>query len=122
MTPQSIIEMNNLTNPNLIVPGQKLLIEVEGTEPEPPPPGVKTYVVQPGDTLYSIAQRTGVTVEQIVRLNNIENPNQIFHRQRLLLPPEAKLPDVPSGFFRYTIRGGVLCIRLQEGTGPQLGF
>ncbi|MCG0274900.1 MAG: LysM peptidoglycan-binding domain-containing protein [Thermosediminibacteraceae bacterium] len=106
VTPQSIIQLNNLTNPDFIVPGQRLLIDVEETEPTPPPPGTKTYIVQPGDTLYSIAQRTGVTVDQIVRLNNIQDPNRIFPGQMLLLPPEAQLPDVPPGFFRYTIRSG----------------
>jgi len=98
VTPQSIIDLNNLANPNLIIPSQRLLINV--------PDGTKTYTVQPGDTLYSIAQRTGVTVDQIVRLNNIPDPNRIFPGQTLILPAEAQLPGTPSGFFRYTIRSG----------------
>ncbi|HEY7600762.1 MAG TPA: LysM peptidoglycan-binding domain-containing protein [Candidatus Limnocylindrales bacterium] len=36
VTPESIIELNELRNPNLIVPGQLLLIPAGGT-PSPPP-------------------------------------------------------------------------------------
>lgn len=35
------------------------------------------YVVQPGDTLDAIARKSGVTVEQLVRWNNIQDPNVI---------------------------------------------
>lgn len=44
------------------------------------------YVVQSGDTLYSIAQRNNTTVGVLVALNDIENPDQIFAGQRLVLP------------------------------------
>jgi len=33
----------------------------------------KTYVVQPGDTLWDISRRTGLTVEQIKSLNQLPN-------------------------------------------------
>lgn len=109
VTPRSIIERNNFINPNAIIPGQKLFVFAEETEPPPPPHGTKTYVVYPGDTLYSIAQRTGVTVDQIVRLNNLLNPNYLYPGQRLLLPPEAQLPEIYPNFFLYTIiRGDTL--------------
>lgn len=49
-------------------------------------PGTIRYTVQPGDTLWSIAQRYGTTVEQIVALNNIANPNLIFPGQVLVIP------------------------------------
>ena len=35
------------------------------------------YVVQPGETLDAIARKSGVTVEQLVRWNNIQDPNVI---------------------------------------------
>ncbi|MGI6647610.1 MAG: LysM peptidoglycan-binding domain-containing protein [Bacillota bacterium] len=106
VTPQSIISQNRLTNPDLIYPGQRLLITVRETEPPPTPPGLKTYIVQPGDTLYAIARRTGVTVNEIVQLNRISNPNLIYPGQQLLLPASATVPEVPPGEIRYTIRAG----------------
>jgi len=45
-----------------------------------------TYVVKPGDTLYLIAQRFGVTVNRLVEINNIANPDQIEVGQQLLIP------------------------------------
>lgn len=104
VTPQSIIESNNLANPDLIYPGQKLQINVRETEPQPTPPDLKSYTVQAGDTLSGIAQRTGVTMAEILALNNFANPNLIYVGQRLLLPAHAQLPD--SGQIRYTIRSG----------------
>lgn len=35
------------------------------------------YQVQPGDTLETIARKSGVTVEQLVRWNNIQDVNVI---------------------------------------------
>lgn len=43
-------------------------------------------VVQPGDTLYSIAVRNGTTVEALVRANNLPNPNFVYVGQRLRIP------------------------------------
>jgi hypothetical protein len=44
------------------------------------------YVVQRGDTLYSLARRFGTTVDALMQLNNIANPNQIYVGQRLRIP------------------------------------
>lgn len=44
------------------------------------------YVVQPGDTLFAIAQRFGTTVQAIVQANNITNPNLITVGQVLIIP------------------------------------
>lgn len=44
------------------------------------------YVVQPGDTLFSIAQRFGTTVQAIALANNISNPNLIVVGQVLIIP------------------------------------
>lgn len=45
-----------------------------------------TYIVRPGDTLYLIGQRYGVTVQRLIEINNIVNPNQLRVGQRLLIP------------------------------------
>ena len=49
-------------------------------------PDNQTYTVQSGDTLSSIAQRYGVTVEAISQANEITNPNQIQVGQVLTIP------------------------------------
>ncbi len=41
------------------------------------------YVVQSGDTISKIASKLGTTVSELVRLNNLSNPNVIYVGQRL---------------------------------------
>ncbi len=50
-----------------------------------------TYRVQPGDTLSSISRETGVSVDQLIALNDISNPSLIRVGQRLRLNGDAVL-------------------------------
>jgi hypothetical protein len=52
-------------------------------------PRFRTYVVQPGDTLSDIAQRFDTTVDELVRLNSIEDPDLIFPGQVLFMPIDS---------------------------------
>lgn len=52
-----------------------------------PTPEVVTYVVQKGDTLYSIARKYNVTVEDLAACNNIKNPDLIHPGQKLIVSP-----------------------------------
>lgn len=42
-----------------------------------------TYIVQKGDTLLRIARTYDTTVQELVKLNNIKNPNLIYPNQKL---------------------------------------
>ena len=52
-------------------------------EPKGPPP--KSYVVQPGDTLSSIAHETGVSISRIERLNPGVDPQILLAGDKLKL-------------------------------------
>jgi murein DD-endopeptidase MepM/ murein hydrolase activator NlpD len=52
-------------------------------EPTPPP---QVYVIEPGDTLSSIARRFGCTTEDLIKTNQIANPNLLSVGQTLKLP------------------------------------
>jgi lysozyme len=57
--------------------------------PEPVSPvstGPITYIIAPGDNLYTIANRYHTTLEAIVHLNNITNPDLIYPGQVLVIP------------------------------------
>ncbi len=45
-----------------------------------------TYTIQGGDTLFSIAQRCGLTVDQLASANGISNPDQLSVGQELSIP------------------------------------
>ena len=83
-TVERLVEENNISNPNLIYPGQVLRItNVDNPERN------TTYVVKRGDTLSQIAIRYGTSVQSIVQLNNIQNPNLIFPGEILNISTRA---------------------------------
>ena len=44
------------------------------------------YYTKPGDTLWNIAKRFGSTVEEIVKINNIEDSDKIMPCEQLFIP------------------------------------
>lgn len=62
--------------------------------------GTLTYIVAPGDTLFSIAHAYNSTVGNILKFNTIGNPNLIYVGQQIIIPlspPEAIIYTVKSG-------------------------
>ena len=56
---------------------------------EPEPPKAATYhVVARGETLYRIALRYNMTVEELRRLNGLKPDHPILPGQRLLIKPQ----------------------------------
>lgn len=53
-------------------------------------PSDNYYIVKKGDTLSEIALNYHTTVDELVRLNNIKNPNLIRVGQKILLPTMSK--------------------------------
>ena len=51
-----------------------------------------SVTVRPGDTLTAISKRHGVSIEELVTLNAIDNPNRIYPGQRLRLAAAAARP------------------------------
>lgn len=57
-----------------------------------PPTGWSPYIIQRGDTLFSIAQRAGTTVTQLTTANCLSDPNQISAGQQILVPQPISGP------------------------------
>ncbi len=49
---------------------------------------IMTHVVQPDEALWEIAERYGVDVEDLIELNNIEDPDHLVPGEELKLPPQ----------------------------------
>jgi LysM repeat protein len=62
----------------------------------------RQHVIQPGETLYSIAMRYGVSIEAIASANNVVNTWRIYSGQTLIIPPRVPAqpltapPDPPA--------------------------
>lgn len=82
---EHIVELNDIQNPNLIYPGEKLRItESNVTELSPIDNTIQVYyVVKEGDTLNGIARRFGITLNEILQYNDIQNPNLIYPGQTI---------------------------------------
>ncbi|MCB0064599.1 MAG: LysM peptidoglycan-binding domain-containing protein, partial [Caldilineaceae bacterium] len=95
---QALMSANGLTSTNIYV-GQTLVIP--GTN-QPGPIYPITYVVQPGDTLSSIARRYDTTVQALMQVNNLRSTN-IYVGQRLTISV-ASDPNQPVIY--YTVQRG----------------
>ena len=93
-TVDQLMQDNNLTS-SLIFPGDKLtynttVAQVAQAKEE----GYYTVVL--GDTLGKISNRFGVSVDQLVKLNNIDNPNLIYVGTVLKVSENAAAKDEVS--------------------------
>ena len=112
LTLDELLEANpQITNPNLIMAGQEILIPVSptpcppiietpapnkgnDTEKIPPIPGERPliYVVKPGDTMYRIAKGFNMELKELLKVNpHIANPDAINVGDKLFIPKAKKL-------------------------------
>ena len=92
---------NNLTS-NLLNIGQTLVIPSSNGEIIPPQ-GYITYTVKRGDTLYSIANQYGVSVNDLIESNNLSNTSLSINQQ-LLIP--SGNPPTQDNNVTYTVKSG----------------
>ncbi len=79
-----IMEANVICNPNLIFPGQPLIIPEPGVE-LPKAGGFPYYVVQFGDSLWCLSNQFSQSIGSLSASNQIPDPNQIFVGRELLV-------------------------------------
>lgn len=81
-TVNSIVQLNDISNPNRIFPGQRLFLRVADSVPYP---CCDVYTVKRGDTLSAIGDRFGTDWRRLASINEISNPNRIFPGQVIKL-------------------------------------
>lgn len=84
-SPSRLAELNRLNKKNLIRVGQVLKLPAGAYGNASQAGKSSTYVVKRGDSLGSIAKRTGVTQRQLMAINSLDNPHRIYPGQRLRL-------------------------------------
>jgi LysM repeat protein len=142
---QAIAAANNLTNPNLIWIGQRLIIPAPGTVPSTAgvvtaPAGASTgqttYRVQSGDTLYKISRQHGLSLTALMAANGLTS-YIIFIGQVLNIPgsgPTVSAPATPAapaapaaspagGYVARGLRGDYFYVETNHiGIAQQLWF
>ena len=105
VTVEDILDSNpQIIGPDVLFPGQVIGIPI----PDLPPavPGI-TYIIQTGDTLFSIAQQFGVDLDELIAANpQIADPNIIFPGQFITIPTEPAAPPIPPPGFNYVVQPG----------------
>lgn len=126
---QTLADLNNIPNPNLIQPGQVLVVPLTSAQPTPvptqapvvvtpvptqapvvvtqaPQTQLQTYVVQVGDNPALIADRFGVTLQSLIDLNNLRGNLPIFAGDILLIPPTGGVSGSGGGVTTTQATGG----------------
>ena len=98
---QRLMELNNLGSAQDLWAGSRIQVPVTRTAAAPKPkPAVNKnatqHKVQSGETLSVIAQRYGVSMQNLIAINNISNPNQVEVGQTLKLRGTAKPVAKPA--------------------------
>ena len=82
---EQLLEINEIADADDLTAGQELHLPPDAVIPEGRPLP-RTYNIQPGDTLSAIAVRFGVSIADLLAMNNLGNPNNIFVGQTLQIP------------------------------------
>lgn len=105
-TIEALRQANGIVNADSLLVGQTLVLPGSGGSGGDAPSG-SLYTVQPGDTLFLIAQRYGTTIEALRQANGIVNADSLLVGQTLVLPGSGGTAP-PSGGpgTTYTVRAG----------------
>ena len=89
-----LMQLNGISNANMVVAGTRLTVPMRPRATTVAKAGnAKHHVVQSGETLSNIADDYNVSVEKLISLNKISDPNMVVAGTRLQLqapPPVAK--------------------------------
>jgi len=78
------------------IPPKPTAIIVTETEPCSKPEGWILYTIQPGDTLYALAAKFGVTVQEIQQVNCMGSSTLLEIGKTIYLPQHLVTPGIPT--------------------------
>ena len=100
-----LANLNNLSDPNLIYPGEVLIIRT-GSGSTPPSNSNVTYTVKSGDSLSSIAAKYGTSWQYLAQINNLSDPNLIYPGQALIISSDSQAVPPTNPSVIYTVQSG----------------
>jgi len=89
----------------LALPGTVQASPEDGRKPQPAVPTEEGFhIVQRGETLFSIAQRYGSTVDAFAHTNGLSDPTRIYVGQRLKIPFTGEFEIDPLSTVPYVVQ------------------
>lgn len=88
LSPEAILAANGMQATEPLVAGQTLIIPIEAD----------SHQVIPGETLWTISQKYGITLQELARVNHIANPALILPGMRLRIPNPRKMTIEANGY------------------------
>lgn len=110
LTVDELKAMNNLKNNTLTV-NQKLLVSGTSSSSSPSTSEYDTYIVQKGDSLWSIANKHNTTVDKLKSINNLSS-NLLSIGQKLLVPKSST-----SSPKQYVVKSGDTLYKIAQNNG-----
>ena len=118
-TVQNIAQLNDISNPNRIYVGQRLLVKQPSSSTTTNTPSTNTgstvassYTVQSGENLSEIAAKFGTNWQTLAQLNNLSNPNRIYVGQVLRISGNTNVSTptqsttTTNNTSSYTVKSG----------------
>lgn len=108
VTVDAITHANHISDPRQVYVGQRLVIPGSGTTTQ----ATVSFLVQAGDTLYTIARRYRTTWQTLVQINRLLSPNTLYVGQVIQVPAsgnptgEVAAQSQAAGDLVYVVRPG----------------
>ncbi|MGV9192819.1 LysM peptidoglycan-binding domain-containing protein [Microbacterium sp. MC2] len=140
-----LLKLNGLTGRSVIHPGQKLKLSAGAPSPAKPAASkpsaskpaasgsaaTRTHTVVRGDTLWSIAQRHGLSLSSLLTMNGLKTSSIIYPGQKLTLKlaaapaaatrPAAPAPKpAPAPGATHTVAAGETLWGIAQGNGTSM--
>ncbi|MFZ9974009.1 MAG: LysM peptidoglycan-binding domain-containing protein [Vulcanococcus sp.] len=124
-TVQRLMQLNNLRSPQDLWAGSRIQVPGAAGSSASRGGGSGNYTVKPGETLSEIAERYGTSVQRLMQLNGLRNPQDLWAGSRIQVPGAAGASG--SGGTRtttvnanYTVKPGETLSELAERYGTSV--
>ena len=97
-TTNRLLQLNNISDPKLVIAGTRIAVPgrastASATQASRPP---REYVVQSGENLSYIADRYNTSVDQLIAINKLDDPNMVVTGTRIKLVDPPALKPAPK--------------------------
>jgi len=107
-----------VAEPDLIFPGQKLLVRVPGMSQQ----SAVLHQVTEGDTMYGLAERYSAGLDMLIALNRMEQPDILQVARLVYIPAFVYEVEQGDSLFRIAQRFGVPMSELARANAGRPGF